>query len=546
MDLIKFTDITFSYESQTENILENINFEISSGNKVGLIGKNGCGKTTILKLIKNEIKPISGHIFFRKNLKFGILPQELRFKSNISVADFFWGINPTLADLKRKFENIDNLDEKEIVKIVSAFEKNGGYNFEVEVEKQIGKFKFDKEILDREISKLSGGEKTKIALCRIILTKPDILLMDEPTNHLDIKTLAWLENYLKHLSIPFLVISHDRKFLDNCINKIWELKQRTLRVFSGDYSFYKREKEIEYNLKLKSYEKSQKKITQLKRALNQRKNMAEKQEKFKPPRSVKKNGGKCKRDMYKVSQRSEGAMMKSAMALNTKVAKLIKTEEAKKPFVEKKRSIHIQEKNLRSRFVLKVKNMGKSFGEKQIFKNLSFAVENHAKLAIVGKNGCGKSTLLKILMGKIKKYDGDFVWNPQVRISYYSQEFENLNFENDIITEVTQNNYMLQSWARTVLGSLNITKDKVFQKISSLSIGERSKVVLTKIIISNSNVLVLDEPTNHLEISSREALEEALLKFNGTLIFVSHDRFLQEKLAEKKIDLTKFGGTNEL
>ena len=228
---------------------------------------------------------------------------------------------------------------------------------------------------------------------------------------------------------------------------------------------------------------------------------------------------------------------KRAKNIETRIHKEIEKEESNKPFIEKKRKIQIQDSNLKSRFILKVEKLEKSFGSKIIFQNLSFAVQNHSRLAINGVNGSGKTTLLKILMGEIKDFSGDYSWNPQVKIGYFSQEFEDLNNEKSIIEEVIQGNNEIQSEARTILGCLNIRKDKVLQKIGSLSIGEKSKTALAKIIVSEANVLLLDEPTNHLEISAREALESALLKFKGTIIFVSHDRYLQEKLATEFLKL---------
>ena len=230
MPFIKANNIKFCYETQSETILEDVSFEIIKSSRVGLIGKNGCGKTTILKLLKREIQPLSGNIYFKKDMIIGFLPQEINLSENNSVSDFLWKANPKLFELKSKINNLKNFSEQEVVEIYSEFEKNRGYKFESKFEKTLSQFELNAEMLNRSLSSLSGGEKTKIAFCRIMLDSPDILLLDEPTNHLDIKTLNWLESYLQKISIPFLVISHDRWFLDNCVNDIWELENASIRI----------------------------------------------------------------------------------------------------------------------------------------------------------------------------------------------------------------------------------------------------------------------------------------------------------------------------
>ena len=527
MDLIKCNKIYFSYETQAENLLENISFEISDKDKIGLIGKNGSGKTTILKLFSKAILPDRGEIFFRKNIRIGLLPQELKFAQHITIEEYLWQTKSNLAKLKKIIDNPDKIPNDKIVNIFAEYEEKGGYHFEIELEKQLDKF--DLNFPHKPIKNLSGGEKTKLGLCKIILSKPTLLLLDEPTNHLDMKSLSWLENYLAALSIPFLVISHDRKFLDNCVNQIWEIENKQLKIYSGNYSFYKKEKENDFKRRLHQFETQKKKIKKLKATLNQRKGWALKHQ--------AQTGKEGYAPVYEMVTNFAKSAMKRAKNIETRIQKEIKKEESQKPFIEKKRKIHLTDSHLNTKFILKVENLSKSFGTKTLFKNLSFSVSNNERLAITGDNGAGKTTLLKILTGKIKDYQGQFFWNPQVNIGYYSQEFENINFEKTIIDELTNGDKSLQTKARTILGSLNIRNDKVFDKILHLSIGERSKVALTKILMGKHNVLVLDEPTNHLEISAREALEEALLDFKGAIIFVTHDRYLQEKLAQNKLEL---------
>ena len=520
---IKANKIKFRYNNQSENILKDISFEINSSDKIGLIGKNGSGKTSILKLLMKKVEPVYGNIFIRKGLQIGFLPQEINLAQDISVTDFLWESNPILFELKKKLDNLERYADDKQLKIISEFEENRGYEFENSFDKIISQFEMGSTMLDRLLSTLSGGEKTKIALCRIMLNEPDILLLDEPTNHLDVKTLNWLEDYLQKIKIPFLVISHDRKFLDNCVNEIWELENKTLNKYSGNYSFYKSEKETELRRKLHDYKEHQKKIKQLKKTLTQRRNWALSHQ----PQTGKEGYA----PVYEMVTNPAKNAMKRAKNIETRIKKEIEKEEAQKPFIEKKRKIYFQSSQLKSRFVLRAENLGKVFGSKYIFSKVSFSLKNHSHLAIVGDNGSGKTTLLKILIGEIDEFEGTFSWNPQVSIGYYSQEFETLNEENSIISEVTGGKNELQQAARTILGSLNLRNDAVYKKIKELSIGEKSKTSIAKILISQANVLVLDEPTNHLEISAREALEDALQKFDGTIIFVSHDRYFTHKLA---------------
>jgi len=531
MQYIKANSITFCYEDQPESILENISFEILSNSKIGLIGKNGCGKTTILKLLQRKILPVKGSIYFNKDIHLGFLPQELSFSNDLTVLDFLWFDRPELYKLKRKMEKLENFQDDQVVEVLSNFEKLRGYKFENKIEKVISKFEFDPKIMERKISSFSGGEKTKIALCRIILNEPDILLLDEPTNHLDIKTLNWLENYLKKSHIPYFVISHDRKFLDNCVEKIWEVENKGLNSYSGNYSVYKKEKDVEFKRKMHEYESQQKKIRQLKKTLTQRRTWAHSHQ--------AQTGRDGNAPVYESIINPARSAMKRAKNIESRIKHIIDKEEAKKPWIEKKRKVSFEKSGLKSRFVLKSEKLGKSYGDRNIFHNVTFSVKNHARLNISGSNGSGKSTLFKIITGNIKNYSGGYYWAPQTKIGYYSQEFDNLENKKTVIDEILQGDMEKQTFGRTVLGSFNIRNDMVYQKIDSLSIGERSKVALSKIITSDANILILDEPTNHLEISAREALEEALQNYDGTLIFVSHDRYLQERLATDVFDLDK-------
>ena len=336
-----------------------------------------------------------------------------------------------------------------------------------------------------------------------------------------------------------MIISHDREFLDRCVNQIWEIEERELRAFSGNYSFYKEEKETELQIMVEKYERQQKKVKQLEGAVEKRRCSADKMENFKFSRSVKNNGGICKRDEGSGSARADPTKrMRSAKALEKRVEMILEREKAEMPKIAKGRKLYFTaEENARRKVVLSVKGVTKRYVD-QVFPSVDLIVERGSRVALVGKNGCGKSTLLNIMTGLEEPTTGVISVSPSVTIAYYSQEYENLNFENQIIDEVIENKSD-QTYARTVLGCIGIEGDKVYQKICKLSIGERSKVALVKAIVSGANLLILDEPTNHLEISAREAIESALVEFEGTIIFVSHDRRFLEALADCVYDVGK-------
>ena len=539
MPHIKGTNISFKYDKQVENLLEDLSFEINDKDKIGLIGKNGKGKTTLVNIILEKLELRKGNIQKTTNLKIGYLPQEISYQFDYTLEEYLLSFNIKLSKLQREITFITKEDNSsnEIINLFSEFEELDGYRYQSEITKLLYKFGFSENDLERNIESFSGGEKTKAAIFRLIIQEPTILLLDEPTNHLDIATLLWVEEFLLNSEIPYLLISHDREFLDKTVNKIWDLEDKKIASYTGNYSFYKEYKESEYNRKIKEFVKVQRKITQLTSAFEERKSSALKREKFKAPRSVKKNGGLCKRDMFGVKNRDEQAMMRSAKAIETRITREIEKEEAKKPIVEKRFRLNFSNSELKNKHVLKVDNLSKSFGDKNILENISLNIELHSRVAITGKNGIGKSTLFKVLMNNLDLDSGSFNWAPKARIGYYAQDYENLDFTKTILEEIIGDNITKQSEARNILGKFYITKDKVYDKISTLSIGERTKVSLSKILFNKPDVLLLDEPTNHLEIGTRETFEEALLNYTGTIIFISHDRYFINKIAKDVIEL---------
>ncbi|MBL6989922.1 MAG: ABC-F family ATP-binding cassette domain-containing protein [Bacteriovoracaceae bacterium] len=372
-----------------------------------------------------------------------------------------------------------------------------------------------------------------------MLEEPDLLLLDEPTNHLDLETILWLEDFLKNLDIPYIFVGHDRAFINNCANTIFELSSGVINRFSGNYDDYLNELKVAYESQMMKYLRQQKKIKQLENVFRQRHAMAMKMENFKAPRSVKNNGGICKRDMFGVSRggKNEQSMMKSAMATKTRLERLKTKSNIKKPILDKRHLVMFSKQELKNRFVLKVENLSKSFSNKSILKNIHFSLARGKKMAICGPNGSGKSTLLKIITGNMAMDQGHIFFPPQVSIGYYCQELENLHLANTAIEEVIDGKYRQRESAYRALANLKLNMELLHKQIGSLSFGEKAKVALAKILIANPNILVLDEPTNHLEIKSKEALQKALVEFTGAIIIVSHDRYFQSKVVDYKYEM---------
>lgn len=534
MHVIHIDSLHFYYEGTAEDVFLDINCSLYSDDKIGLIGKNGSGKSTLFQLMYGTLLPVEGNITRRNSCRIGYLPQSILLNEDDTVRDFLWQARPELAVLKQKIDRYCTDPSSESVTIFSDFEDRGGYNFEYQFDKVMGEFLFDESFINRHIQELSGGEKTRIALCQLILTEPDVLLLDEPTNHLDLDALKWLEEYLSNLHLPFIIISHDRSFLDACVSTIWEIEDKGVRIYSGNYTAYKIEKEAEFRRSMELYERQQKKIRQLEQTYRARKSWALTMQ--------KETGAEGYAPVYEELMNNSRKAMKRAKNIESRIERMLERERADKPYIEKKRKLIIENSAVPNRFVLYVNDVSFQFQRRddernEIFEGLSFVVENGIRLAITGPNGSGKTTLLKLLTGMLQPSDGDLRWAPQVRLSYFAQEFENLNLEQTIIEEVIGGDRTKQTKARTILGSLALSDDKVYQKIGTLSLGERSKVSLTKVILSEASVLLLDEPTNHLEIHAREAIEDALRDYPGTILFVTHDRYLVANLATHTMDL---------
>ena len=500
-------------------ILEDVNFQISSNEKVGIVGRNGSGKTTLLKAITGEIPFEDGYDLLKiekiGNYKIGYIKQEVNRDLNITLLDYILEsfediINIGLELSKLEEEMSNNYSDSILIRyneLMDKFNLMGGYSYKKEYEIALKKFGFTEEDKLKKISEFSGGELTKLSLVRLLLSKPDLLILDEPTNHLDINAISWLENYLKNYSKSLIVVSHDRMFLDNVCNVIYEIEYGSLKRYNGNYSYFVKQKELNYQKQLKDYEEQQREIKRLQSIAD--------------------------RFRYKPTKAS------MAMSKLKQIERMVKIDkpvsENKKTF---KRSVEFDKNSYHD--VLKVKNL--SIGYNNVLNTMSFSVYRSDKLGIIGDNGIGKSTLLKTLMGYIPPISGKYVFGPNVNIGYFSQNLDNLDNNNSIYDEIDHAFPKMNSnEIRTLLGSFEFSGDDVFKKIGSLSGGEKVRVSLCKILNSNPNVLILDEPTNHLDIISKNTIEGMLKEYNGSIIMVSHDRYLIKNVCNKLLEFTKEG-----
>ncbi len=484
-------------------LFSEINFNIYSGDRIALIGRNGTGKTTMINIILGKDKEYKGEVNSKCNI--GYLPQYYNYQAEQTVEEF--------------------LTEKT-------------YNYG-EFLKLMKKFGFEVDFLDRKIADCSGGEQTKLQLIRMLSAqKVDLLILDEPTNHLDLETRDWLASFLNEFKGAVLTVSHDRQFLDQIIDEVWELDQEKLKNYTGNYSDYKKQKEIELQRQYNEYEEYQAEKKRLKRRKR-------KQQQF-----VQKTDGKGKRTdsfwhVTKGSDRRKGRFAKRVKSLESQIEKLDKKE---KPVENRKINPDFERKEIASQIIVEAKEITKSFFDINLFKNLNFKIEKDSKIALMGKNGSGKSVLLKIILGELKNDSGKLIKSSQLKIGYFSQKIENLNPDNSLLEELKlKNPDKEQEIIRTFLGSMLFEGEDVFKKIKDLSIGERVRAAFTVLLLGKFNLLLLDEPLNHLDIESREIIEKALKSYNGAFVVVSHNlHFIKEVASEiwqfKDKDLEVFKG----
>jgi len=532
--LLRVNNLTYRYSSQDRNLLEKVSFTIGLREKIGIVGPNGSGKSTLIKILVGELTDFAGNIAKPKcDLKIGYLPQDVSRDSDkilleeVKVAfPEVYKVEKNLRVLEKRLEN--NLDTevlRDYGELLSKYEIMEGFQLEEKIKKVLSKFGFTNDDMKRIYNKLSGGEKTRVELAKILLEEPDLLILDEPTNHLDINSLEWLEEYLRRYKGTILVTSHDRYFLNKIVTSILELRDGKSTIYSGNYSFYIYERNLKERQAWEKYEEQNRKIKKMEREAKQRKIWAKRKEK-------EKIGAK---DKGFITHRA-AKLAKRAKAVETRIKQMIEKEKVNKPVVEKQMRVKLETACHSGEIVLDVCELSKSFGDRTLFNSLNFTITRGKTIGIIGPNGSGKTTLIRILLGEIPADSGSIRWGANVKIGYHAQEQENLNMENTILTEVKQENPD-ETFVRTILGCLKFSQKRVYEKIKNISIGERVKVSLAKVLASQPNVLILDEPTNHLDVDAREALENALADYSGTIIVASHDRYLIKKLADEILEI---------
>ena len=513
-----------------DEILKDVTVSVNEGDKVGIIGANGEGKSTLFKILSKQISYDDGEVFIDKNKTLGYLSQhlDLEFDNTIynemlTVFSDLIALENKLSDLEVKMNEPYNEENAEyhnkIFKDYNTFQElyshRGGYTYKGEISRVLKGLGFLENDFNKEISKLSGGQKTRVALCKLLLRSPEILLLDEPTNHLDLEAIEWLEENLKSYKGTVLIVSHDRFFLDAVTNRTFQVINGHVNCYNAPYTKYLELRKKDYDAQLKAFNLQQAEI-------KRQEAIIEKFRSFNREKSIK--------------------------AAESRQKALDKMDKIDAPDAEKDASKISFEANVKSGFdVLHIENLSKSFGEKHLFSNLSLDLKRGEKIALIGENGRGKTTLFKIIMDKIKPDTGVKVLGANVEVGYYDQEQSNLSLNKTILDEVWDDfPYLTTSKLRTALGSFLFTGDDVFKTIDKLSGGEKCRINLLKLMLSKPNLLLLDEPTNHLDIPSREALEEAILSSDGTLIVISHDRYFLNKVIHKIIELEENGASEYL
>lgn len=499
-------------------VLENVTFQVNDNEKLAIVGVNGAGKSTLFKIIINELPADQGSVNISKDCKIGYLAQHEAINPSNNIYEEVLSVKSDIIELEEAITQIGN-DMKSVSgsrleqmmdtysRLTHEFESKNGYAYKSEVIGVLKGLGFNEETFNNSVGNLSGGEKTRVALGKLLLSNPNLLLLDEPTNHLDLETISWLENYLSSYKGAVIVISHDRYFLDKLVTKIIEIENKKATVYNGAYSVYA-------NLKSKQQE------TRLKQYVNQQKEI--------------------KRQEDVISQLRRFNREKSIKRAESREKALSKVERLEKPYEFDEAMAITFEPSIKSgNDVLSVTNLSKSYNNHTLFDNINFEIKRGEHLAIIGDNGTGKSTILKIINKFEKPDNGNIKLGEKVRIAYYDQEQELLNLDNTIFNEI-QDEYphLNNTSVRNVLASFLFTGEDVFKKIGSLSGGERGRVSLAKLMLSEANFLIMDEPTNHLDITSKEVLENALNKYSGTVLYVSHDRYFINKTASRILDLT--------
>lgn len=501
----------------TGDVLTDCSFHIEDHEKAAIVGLNGAGKSTLLKIITGEMSPDSGDVTISKGKNIGYLAQNQDISADSTIMDEMLKTKEYLINMEERIRSLEiemkskTGEELEALmdtysKLNHTFELENGYAYKSEITGVLKGLGFTEDDFDKKISSLSGGQKTRVFLSRLLLLKPDIILLDEPTNHLDMTSIAWLETFLTNYPGAIIIVSHDRYFLDKIVTHVIEIENHTIRSYTGNYSAFAEKKEKIRDAELKHYYNQQ-------REIKHQEEVIEKLKSFNREKSIKR-------------AESREKMLEKMEVLNKPV------------FVDSEMHLKLTPQITSGNDVLTVKELSKSFGENVLFNNLDFEVKRGEKVAIIGDNGTGKTTILKIINNLIDADHGEISLGSKVVIGYYDQEHHVLTMENTLFEEISDAYPdMTGTEIRNVLAAFLFTGDDVFKRIADLSGGERGRVSLAKLMLSKSNFLILDEPTNHLDITSKEILENALNNYDGTVLYVSHDRYFINKTATRILDL---------
>lgn len=508
-----------------DNIIEDVSFTLNDTEKVGLVGLNGAGKTTLFKILSEQIEQDSGTIFRAKGKKVGYLKQNTHIDSSLSIMDEMLSIFDDIITIEKQLRSLEHNisqfseddDEEVFLKAMDSyarlnekFEDLNGYGYKSLIKGVLKGLGFSEKDFDSPINTLSGGQKSRVMLAALLLEQADILLLDEPTNHLDIQAITWLEKYIKDFKGCAIIISHDRYFLDNTVNKIFLMENKSLKSYNGNYSEFMKKRKIEIQQEMKKYENYEKEI--------------EKQEEL----------------ISRLHAYGSKRNIRQAMSRQKALDKIKKVE--KPDSFSEKVKLKFDTKIKSGQTVLNLKALSFNYDKKNIFENLSSVIYRQDRIGIIGPNGIGKSTLLKIISKKLENYSGNVEIGHNVHIGYYDQEQTNLDYENTVIDEIWDENPMLNYYdIRTMLAHFLFKGDDLFKIVKDLSGGEKSRLSLLKLMTSNANFLIMDEPTNHLDIDSKEVLEDALLSYSGTVLVVSHDRYFLNKVTTKIFDMSESG-----
>lgn len=500
------------------SVINSCSFSIDDYDHIAIVGINGAGKTTLLKIIMGHMEATSGTVTINRDKTIGYLSQKnpvdtsnTLYKEFLSTKQHLVDMEKTLRSYEEKMPSLsdDVLEEcmNDYSTLSTSFELQGGYSYQGEITGVLNGLGFDKKDYDRSISTFSGGQKTRVALGKILLQKPDLIILDEPTNHLDLQSISWLENYLLNYRGALLVVSHDRFFLDKISTKVLEIERTNTRFFTGNYSTYAKKKEEIREAELHAYLNN-------KKERKRQEEVIEKLRSFNREKSIKRAESREK-------------------ALN-KMESLDKPLETRDAF-----QMTLSPSILSGKDVLSIDNLSKSFDTTDLFQNISFDIKRGEHIALLGDNGTGKTTLLKILNKQLNATNGTFRLGTNVEIGYYDQEQQLLSDDTTLFNEISDSYPNLTiTEIRNTLAAFSFTGDDVMKQVKSLSGGERGRLSLAKLMLSNANFIILDEPTNHLDIRSKEILETAINGYSGTILFVSHDRYFISKTATRVLELS--------